>query len=329
MQKIDYNLLYVKSENSRMQLNEISHLLRKSPQRIKYSLSVLEKEGILGSCYALIDYSYFGLLLFRVYFKGGYFSEHDRARIVRSLENNQYVTSIYELTSDLVVEFTSPNPSRFNKELKETSKLAKTLADYKIILNLVTYTMPNNYLTSRPTLQTKHLEKIIGGDRPKEEFSKNEILVLRHLLIAPNARMTKIAEETKLNPRTVKTTMDKLTDRKIIRGYKNSIDLNALGIHKVRLFLKLHNLQNKREKELVEFCIRSNEIVQLNKTVGDWDMELDIEAMDSKKTRIVVMTLREKFRDLIERFDLTEFYNYYKRTYLPTFLFEEKEKNQD
>jgi len=321
MQKIDSNFIYLKSENTRMQLTDMSHLLKKSPQRLKYIQSTMEKEGILTQPYALIDYSFFGLILFRVYFKGGYISENDRARIVRSLAENDYVTSIYELTSDLVVEFASPNPSRFNKELRSIAALAKTLTDYQIVLNLVTYMLPRKYLTSRSTLQNMFFERIIGGDRPKELFSDNEMGIFRLMLREPDARIVHLAEETGMNPRTVKTTMQKLMDRKILRGIYTDIDLSKIGYNRIRLFLKLHNLEKRRERELVKFCINANEVVQLNKTVGDWDMEIDLEVSDSRKSRLLVMQLRENFRDLIARFDLTEFYTFYKRSYLPQFLF--------
>jgi len=57
--------------------------------------------------------------------------------------------------------------------------------------------------------------------------------------------------------------------------------------------------------------------------VGDWDMELDIEALDKSKIRSIIIDMREKFKDLIEKFNLIEVYKCYKKSYLPAYLFKD------
>ena len=326
MLKIDYGLLYLRAENARIRLKELSALLQKSPQRLKYSFSVLEEDGIIRNPYCIFDYSYFGLILFRTYFKGGYISEKDKAKIIKELEENPYITSIYELTGefDLVIEIASPNPSKFNKELKKIITMIPTLNDYKIVLNLVTYIYPRYYLPKTINLQGHSSEKIIGGDREREVFNQNEINLMKNLLYNPTMRITDLANKTGLNVKTVKSVLKKLIKRNIVKGFKYIIDTNKLGVHRCRLFLKLHNLSIEREARLTEYLLHTREIVQVNKIVGDWDIEIDIESLDNTKIRYIIVQLREEFRDLIERFNLIEFYDYYKRSYLPSYLFKEE-----
>jgi len=324
MVKIDYNLIYLLSENARKSLKELSRDIKKSPQRLKYAISVLEKEGVIRNPYCVFDYSYFGLILFRVYFKGGYISEQDKARIINDLDNNPYVISTYELTGefDLTVEFAAPNPSKFNKELKRIATLTPTLNNYKIVLNLVTHIYPRNYLLKNVGLQSLGIEKIVGGDREKETFDSNEMTVMKNLQLNSKIRLTELSNKSELNVKTVKSILKNLTKRRIIKGFKYIVDTNKLGISKFRLFLKLHNLTVEREAQLMQYMHNTKEIVQVNKTVGDWDMELDIEAIAKSRIRYIIMQIREEFKDLIESFNLIEFYNYYKRSYLPLYLFE-------
>jgi len=326
MTKLDYDLIYMLAENSRMSLKELSNHLNKSPQRLKYNLRILEKEEIIRDPYCVFDYSYLGLILFRVYFKGGYIGEDDKVRILDKLNSNPYVISTYELTGefDLVVEFVSPNPSKFNKELKKISRIISTMSDYKIILNLVTYLYPRNLLTCKKSLEALNIEKIVGGDRDYIKLNKNELSVIRCMLINSKMRLTELSKESGLNIKTVKSIIQNLEQKKIIRGYKYILDTNKLGLNKCRLFMKLHNFSSKREKDLMDYMVRTKEIVQVNKTVGDWNMEIDIEAEGTARTRLIIMQIRKNFRDLIESFNLIEFFTYYKRSYLPMFLFEEK-----
>ena len=328
MVKLDYDLIYLLSENSRATLKEISQVLKKSSQRIKYSVSVLEKDKILRNPYCIFDYSYLGLILFRVYFKGAYITEQDKNLIIKELTNNPYVVSIYELEGefDLTLEFSCPNPSKFNKELKKILNIIPTLNDYKIVLNLVTHIYPRYYLSSDKTiLKELSPEKIIGGDREIEVFNRNELEVMRNLLLNPKIRLIELASSSKLNIKTAKSILKNLKKRNIVRGFKYIIDENKLSINKCRLFLKLHNLSLERESQLMKFLLNTQEIVQANKTVGDWDLEIDLETLEKNKIRLIIAQLREQFKDLIERFNLMEFYDYYKRSYLPLALFKEEQ----
>lgn len=328
MAKFDKELIFLYSENARAKLRDLASVLRKSPQRLKYSLSILEKEEVVYDPHCIFDYSYFGLILFRVYFKGGYISEKDKSEIIKRLSENPYIVSIYELSGefDLVIEIESPNPSRFNKELRKVASLVPRLNKYRIILNLVTHVYPRLYLTKSDNLTDKiPREIIIGGDREREDFSENEMSVMKHILNNPRTRLTSLAKKAELSVKTAKAIIKSLYNRKIIRGFKFIVDHNKLDVHKYRLFLKIHNISKERELQLTEYMLKTKEIVQLNRTAGDWDMEVDIETTKREVIRQLIMQIRENFKDLIEDFNIIEFYRYYKKSYLPEYLFREEE----
>ncbi|MFH1026151.1 MAG: Lrp/AsnC family transcriptional regulator, partial [Nitrospirota bacterium] len=310
------------SENARVKIKELSVLLKKSSQRLKYSMANLDKEALVSNPHCIFDYSYFGLILFRVYFKGGYISEKDKVSIISQLSENPYVVSLYELSGefDLAVELESPNPSKFNKELKKVANLIPTLNNYKILLNVVTHIYPRLYLPTQEFLNLSH-EIIVGGDRAVESFSPSELTVLKNLLANPKIRLTALAKQCDMNIKTSISILKNLQKRKIIKGFRYLVNTNKLGIFKFRLFLKLHNLSQDSEQHLMNFLLRTEEIIQVSKTVGDWDIEVDIESFDKTRIRFLIIQLREEFRDLIETFNIIEFYQYYQKTYLPKYLF--------
>lgn len=331
MVKFDGDLIYLYSENSRTKINEISNSLKKSPQRLKYTLNHYEKTEIVSMAHCVFDYSYFGLVLFKVYFKGGYISEKDKTEIVNRLRDNPYVVALYELIGefDLAIELLSPNPSRFNKELRKVASMMPTLNNYKVILNVVTHIYPKTYLVkNKNLLPPLQREIIVGGDRAVEDFNDNEMAILKNILINSRFRFTRLAKQSGLNIKTAISVFRNLRKRKIIKGFKYIIDTNNLGIYKFRLFLKLHNVSLEREKQLMDFMLDLPEVVQLSKTVGDWSMEVDIECLEKVKIRQLTIMLRERFKDLIETFNIIEFYQYYKRAYLPAYLFTKEEADE-
>jgi len=332
---VDNELLFLYSENSRAKIRDLAAMLKKSPQRLKYSLKSFEKEKVVSKPHCVFDYSFFGLILFRVYFKGGYISDNDKAEIIQKLNDNPYIVSIYELTGgfDLVIEIAAPNPSRFNKELKKVAGLIPTLSHYKIILNVVTHLYPRAYLIKEQSeinpLALIEKDTVIGGDRIPDILDKNETKIIKQLLINPKLRLTTLAKQSGINVKTANQSLKDLKKRKIVRGFKYVINTEKLNINSFRLFLNLHNLSKERENEFNNYLLQKKEIVQMNKTVGDWDMELDIESFDKYRIRQVIIDIRNNFKDLIENFNIIEFYCYHKKTYLPMFLFEQEKETSE
>jgi len=327
MKRSQDDVAFLYSENAAARIITLSKLLKKSPQRLKYTLAVLEKQAIVHLPFCVFDYSYFGLLLFRVYFKGAYISEQDKKVLLETLANHDYVVSLYELHGefDLVLEIETPNPSRFNKELRNIFVLLKTLPHYKVILNLVTYMYPRLYLISNKNLESWVPSYIIiGGDRGVAEFSDYDKAVMKILLAKPKARMTTLARESHVNIKTARSAFQRLSQKGVIKGIKYVMDTNKLGINKFRIFLKLHNMSKEREHELMEHLRKTQEVVQAHKTVGDWDLEMDMESYDKAVIRKLTIELRERFKDIIETLNIMEFYHYYKRSYLPRYLFREE-----
>lgn len=323
MKKINKQLVYLYSENPRARLKEMASMLKKSPQLVKYSLLSLKRQGIFRDSYCIFDYSYFGQILFRVYFRGAYVSSDEKKSIIERLSLNPYVLSIYEFTGeyDLTVEFASPNPSRFNKELRNLCFSIPTLNDYRVILNLVTYLCPRSYLYPNLPAEMIRSEIIIGGDREKLDFDEKELRLIRVFQEKPLSKMTTISKASGINTKTAKSILRSLEKREVIKGFRNRLDLNRLEIGEARLFIYLHNPNPEREAKLLSHLLGLKETVKISKTVGEWNMEVDLESSDSTRIRFIILNLREKFKDLIARSGIIELYDYYLIRYLPGNVF--------
>jgi len=329
-------IIFFYTEQARLKMKDLGLLIKRSPQRLKYNLKTLESTNLVLKPFSIIDYSYFGLHLFRVYFKGGYISEKDKEKILQKIKDHPYVISIAELTGryDLVLEILAPNASRFNKELKSIVNQFPTLNNYKIILNIVTHVYPRSYLLKGSRLLkevsvTSNFESdiVIGGDREFQKLTDTEINIIKSIVYNPRLRLTKLAKATNLNVKTATKILQGLHTKKIIRGFQHLLDINSLGYFRQRWFLKLHNLSQERENDLMDYFLKTPEIIQVNKTVGDWDMEVEVESLEKTKVRFLIVQLRENFIDLIENFNNIEFYQYHQRSFLPMYLFQEDIQN--
>jgi DNA-binding Lrp family transcriptional regulator len=330
MVKFENDIIFAESENARIKIKELSDILKLSSQRLKYDIASLEKESIIYNPYCIFDYSFFGLMLFRVYFKGAYISENHKEYIIKRLSENSYVSSIYEITGefDLVAEILAPNPSRFNDVLKNISNEIPTLGNYKILLNIITYLYPRFYLAENNIIKSVVPDHaVIGGDRSIENFSDDELSLMKCLLDNSKLRMSALAKSAGMNTKTAKSLLKSLRQRNVIKGFRYILDTNKLNINSFRIYIKLHNLSSEREKDFMDYLAKTKEIVLANKTVGDWDLEIDIESKDKTRIRKLTIELKEVFKDIIQNFNMMEKFRAYKKTYLPRFMFDKDIRN--
>jgi len=319
--KINKRLLYLYGENCRISLSKIAKKIHKSPQLVKYTVNRLEKEGIVPFYYTIIDYACFDMLLFKVYFMGGCSTSSELKLLIKKLMQNPYVTSIYEIGGqyDLLVEFMAQNPSKFNKELKLLIKEYGELNNYDVIINIVSHLYPRAYLMPSNGKVKDFLlpsQIVVGGDRNKIALNNNEERVLSTLVRNPKIRLTSIASNLKINIKTVIAAIKSLESKKVIRAYKFALDMQKCNLIKNKITLKLHNIDIKKEKKMLNFCLNNPNIVKFSKTIGEWDVEIDVETSSPTEFREIYLKIREEFKEVIRSFNSYRIYKLFKHNYL-------------
>ncbi|MBU1204330.1 MAG: Lrp/AsnC family transcriptional regulator [Nanoarchaeota archaeon] len=321
IKKIDKRLLYFYGENCRLSLSKIAKKIHKSPQLIKYTVSRLEKNKIILFYYTVIDYSCFDMLLFKVYFKGGCSKSSELNLLVKKLMENPYVTSIYEMGGqyDFLVEFMAQNPSKFNKELKMLIKEHEELNNYDIIINIVSHLYPRDYLmpkNKKANEITIPSEIIVGGDRDKTILNDKEKRILLAFVENPKIRLTSIASKLDINIKTVISVIKSLKSKKIIRAYKSALNIEKCNLINNKITLKLHNIEPEKENKMLDFCLNNPNIVKFSKTIGEWDVEIDVETSSPIDFREIYLEIREEFKDVIRSFNSYRIYKVFKHNYL-------------
>jgi len=131
------------------------------------------------------------------------FEKDKRKEILNELKHIDHITYIESLShrADLLVEFTVPNLSFFNKlEMELLQKFRKEIKLVEVYPIVVKHKFPPKYLSKRTK---EYTHKILSGDRVYAETSKNDKLLLKHLIKSPEATILELSKKTKLNIRTV------------------------------------------------------------------------------------------------------------------------------
>jgi len=81
-----------------------------------------------------------------------------------------------------------------------------------------------------------------------------------------------IGKKVGLSKEVVNYRLKKLCDEGIITSFFTRIDTSKLGILMFRTFIRLYNLNPEKEKELIEFIVKTEKVGWCVSVVGNWDL---------------------------------------------------------
>jgi DNA-binding Lrp family transcriptional regulator len=236
--------------------------------------------GVVRGFYSLVDYSRFGQTCFRSYFPVGYKSGEEFRELIKGLSSSPHVIGIDECGGrwDIVLTLLAGNASRFNKILKDLIASNPSLKDFDVVTNVVTHDFGRKYLHGGAGGGV-----IIGGDRDPVQLSATDLAVIRETFSNPRKTSARVSSSVGVHPMTV------------------------------RMLVKYRNITPERERELVRYCRDHPSAVSLNKVLGSWDIEIDIEAGPGEPMRSCVMGIRERFEDIIRETETIELFQNHKK----------------
>jgi Lrp/AsnC family leucine-responsive transcriptional regulator len=307
---------------ARTPLSVIGKRTRMSQQRISYALDSLMKNKVINGFFTLIDYAKLGILNFRVYFKVSYTNDDEFDKLIERLRTEPSTSWIATCGGryDLLVTFFASNPSSFNKTIKDIMReFPNQLENCTILTTIVMRNFGRKYLFPNNTSIPKEI--ILGGDREPEQLDSVDLQLL--WLVSDNARISAVEIGSKLNltAKTVISRLKKLMNRKIIRGYRPILNVAQTGRMTFIVTIKSHNVVPEIEDKLVQYLMMHPNVVSIIKTLGEWDLEIQIEVESWYLYRKIIFQIRQKFKSLIQEIETTPLYDvYHKISYFPQIL---------
>lgn len=135
-----------------------------------------------------------------------------------------------------------------------------------------------------------------------------------------------IAKKAGLSKDSVIYRIEKLREEGIIKKFHTVIDVGKLGFISFRLYLKLRNVNPKKEKEIIDYLKKQEEITWLVSIDGDYDIGCWILTKDIKGANNVWKRFLKKYGNFIEKRNLTIFT---KVSYFPRVYILNRKKNVD
>jgi len=325
----DKKIIYQLSLDARQSLSTIARKVNLSPQSVEYKINRLEKLGVLNGYYTCIDISKIGYSIFKIYIKLQNLDHDKEKEMIEDLQKNPHITWVASCDGmwDLYLVIWSKNVFQFNEIFNEiNNKYSYYFSKKSIISTTKVLQFMRKYLA--PEKKLIDYSKIEWA-REISEVNLDHVDFQILLLISQKARMfdSEVGNKLNLSRKVVSYRIKKMEEQKVIYGYKPFLGGNNLNFETYKVFLTLQSFTKDKEDRLVAFLNAHPYVIEVNYTLGNWELELDIESPSIDANHELIRELRNKFNDVIRDCDIMHISKSYRYDYLPKGLKEIKEKN--
>jgi len=310
--ELDKRILFELNWDCRQTNSELSKKLKVSKQVIGYRIAQLEKDNIIKSYHAMIDWRKLGYNSIRVYLKWKNIPPLKEDEIYEILKKDSFFMWTVKFEGDFDIAFylwTESIPEFSIKWFKFLSKYRKYIMKYELYesVNMIHYPMKcliKNFLIE---------EKIIGNGN-KVSYDQLDFKILKMLTLNGRISVVDIANEVKLTPKAVIYRIKQLKNKGILLGFNALIDTNKLnlGFYKVDFYL---NSFNNLEK-MFDFSKLNRNIIYRMRTIGGPDFEIEVLIENPDKLKELIDLIRKNFEE-IEYYRIHRFEYVIKQVYLP------------
>lgn len=130
----------------------------------------------------------------------------------------------------------------------------------------------------------------------EHKLGKQDYRILYELEKNAKIPLQMLAKRSGISKQLVSYKLKKFEEQKIILNYTAMIDSSRLGYHSYRIYLKFRNLNESKNKEMLEFFSSINETIIVSSIDGQWDVGMVVAVKniyDFRKVWIKMMKSRQ------------------------------------
>ena len=297
----DRKILLELEKNARQSSFKIGKKASLPRDVVNYRIKKLEDSGIISHYMAIIDHSKLGQIQFKIYLQLQHLTKPQFEEMLSFLNHKKEVKWIAECNGrwDLIFAIITSTIAEFDAVKTEFLAKYSALISTKAITMMVSaQTLKRAYLLKDEKIINNEIYQLAGSE--KAEFDKTDLKVLAALVEKPRASIIDLAKKAGVSTRAFSYKMRKLEDKKIILGYRVALDLEKIGYQFFKSFIYLENAPEKRIHAFLGFCGFHPNIIHTVKTIGNWDVEIELEVKNNEEFYEIISDLRDKFSDIIK-----------------------------
>jgi len=300
---LDRKILHRLDQNSRATYSAIAKALRTSPQVVKYRVEHLQQRGILLSCWPMVEYRGIGYFFGLHFIKLKDMTEKDEVVLFGYLDAHRYIPIVMRGQGycDLIIAIDGKGVHHLAEIVRDLqNRFSDFFLEWDTVIPIGFSRFNRNYLIGSevPTPDVAFTGAPV--DIELDETDRKVLSLLNH-----DARMSasEIAKRAGISPENAHARVVRMEGSGVIQCYTILLDHVKAGYPRHRTLIKFKNLNEKEERRFFTYCNYQPNIVHHLKVLGNWDLVIDIEVEDIEGLRRVLMDIKYKFSDIIQRIE--------------------------
>jgi len=294
LDKKDKQLLSLLYSDSRMSFVQMGKRLKLSSSAVERRMRQMKEAGIIVLMFANIDLIKLGLRSYRLYFRFDVMDRKTESGIVKLFET--YPRTVWGVICEGEYDVLWRVVAKDELEVEDVTYLMLEKFGERIVEKTIVPTTYHFYLAWNKALETERQAPLPMERITREE--KVDAIDMRILsALYGNARESTVSlsKMVGLTPDAVQYRIKRLTERGFIMGYSAWFDAKKLGFNYYKLLIGFRSATKGMEQEFLRYCMENDDVIFINKTIGSWDIEVDIIVRDNAE-------LHEFMRDIKTRF---------------------------
>ena len=293
-------LLYL---NSRASFIEMGKKLKLSSASVERRMRQLKEAGIISLLFADVNLAKLGFKAYRLYFKFDVIDAKTEQEIIKVFES--YERTLWGVISEGEYDVLWRIIAKNEIDVENAAVLMIEKFGRKIVEKTIVTTTYQTYLAwNKAVGDERHPELPIEKIGEVENVDNTDMKLLSALYANARETTVNLAKLVDLTPDAVQYRIKRLTQKNLILGYTAWFDAKKLGFNYYKILIGFRSITKEKERKFLNFCIENDSVIFLNKTIGSWDIELDIIVRDNSELHRFMREVKTKFGEIIGKHTL-------------------------
>lgn len=299
--ELDKKILFELDQDGRISLSDIARNIGTTPQVVKYHYQALLDNKIIKHFWAFIDYDRAGYSFFWGYWLkfSGLTQEAERA-MYTDFQDNKFIPIIMRCDgyADALLGIIGRDIFHHNEVLQDVlAKYGQYITTSEMVVGLGFIKFPRTYLVNKKNAPNQLT--VSGGTTSKEKLSELDRKILSLLQIDGRMEFTKMGNILQKTPAVIQKHYNGLVKNKVITKTTYTLNYDKIDLKLFRVLFKIIQSNKNEIKDLYIFCEEHPNIINYVKTMGNWQLILDIEIKNNDELRDLLREMKYRFRNII------------------------------
>jgi DNA-binding Lrp family transcriptional regulator len=302
---IDKKILYALGSDSRTSYKKIAQKINSKKETVAYRIPQLIEKGTITKFVPVFSLSRLGFVAFKIYFRFHGMDRDYENELVKNLVKNPRINWVARCVGnwDVMISVYAKDIQDFAHEKNAIlSEYGKYIQEYAVTILEDAIVFNRDYLIKRSLEYRK--EFVFGGRLKTEDIDEDQRHIMRLIMNDGRYRVTELARKLDLNAKTIISKIRDLESCGILQGYTVFLDLKKIDRQLFKICIYFQEYTDANYAKLVNFAREEKTVIHIIKSIGAWELEIELEAESIGAANEFAYGLRSTFPHIIKKLDV-------------------------